>query len=149
MLLRRLRGILGTTALGAVAWAAVGFLVGTALRLHLVFGAEAHLGPNDPFGVIATLTILGATVGAINGFAFGVLIGTIERGRSVAGLRAWRVAAWAAIANGIGLHFFLFQSTPLLVVVGAGLGALTSAGLLRLARRGLAPDRSGSGLRTL
>jgi lipid-A-disaccharide synthase-like uncharacterized protein len=142
MLLRRLRGIIGATAVGTAAWAGLGFLFGIMVRFRLLPGIEVHLGPRDPLGVIATLTLLGAVVGFVNGLTFAILVTVTERGRTVAELRSWRVALWTAIAHGVGLHYFLFPSTPILVVIGAGLGALTSVALLHLARHGEARERS-------
>jgi hypothetical protein len=136
--LRRLRGLLGAVVLGTACWTVLGFIAGAVIRLRLIPGVAFHAGPGSSLGVIGTLTLMGTVIGFVNGLAFGLLMSTAERGRSLDDIRPWRFAGWAAISTAAGLEF-IFRSTPLIVGGGAVCGALIGVGLLHLARRAALP----------
>ena len=58
-----------------------------------------------------------------------------ERGRGINGLRASRVATWAAVASFAALRFVLTSSWPV-IALGSGLAAGIGFGATMLAKRG-------------
>src|ERR1044072_5847329 len=117
MIRQRLRGILRTTIATAAPWAVFGLVVGGVLEFDLIPNFHADLGRPFPGGMIAVCTLAGAMVGAVNGLTLSGLVLATERGKKMEDLRAWRFAAWGAIATAATLGLF-FQS-PTASAVGA------------------------------
>ena len=76
--LRGLRGLLGITIAWSIAWIPLGIFVG--IIDSLVRGQGLVFPPFDRNAPIY------ATVGAVRGFGFGLVLAAMERRRSVAGL---------------------------------------------------------------
>ena len=146
MIRQRLRGILRTTIATIVPWAAVGLFTGLAFQFGLVPGVVVFLNSRVPGGLVAACTLVGATVGAVNGLTLSGLVLATERGKNLDELRAWRFAAWGASATAATLGLF-FQS-PVVAALGAVLGAGAGSAALSAARRARVPQES-SHARTL
>lgn len=141
MIRQRLRGILRTTIATTIPWAAVGLFAGLAFQFGLVPGVVVFLNSRIPGGLVAACTLVGATVGAVNGLTLSGLILATERGKNLEDLRAWRFAAWGALATAATLGLF-FQS-PVVAALGAVLGAGAGSAALSAARRARAPEETG------
>jgi hypothetical protein len=129
--LKRLRGVLGTAATWAAGWFGLG-AVGWGLGLF----------PEGLAFAIPTAGVL-ATVGAIAGAGFAVVLGFTDRRRTLDELTLPRIAAWGAIGGiligvpmsiGMGPLGYIGLSS-FLAILGAG----SAAGSLALAR--VADDR--------
>ena len=140
MIRRRFRGIVRTTIVTAVPWTGLGFVAGMVLRLGLIPNLLAGLSTPFPGGLVAACTIVGATVGVINGLTLSGLILATERGKKIEELRPWRFAAWGAIATA-GTLGLVFES-PLVAAIGAALGAAAGFVALSAARRARAPQNT-------
>lgn len=140
MIRQRLRGILRTTIFTTVPWAGVGFFTGLAFRFGLVPGVVVFLNAHIPGGLVVAFTLVGATVGAVNGVILSGIVLAAERGKNVEELRAWRFAAWGALATAATLGVF-FQS-PVGAAVGAVLGAGAGIAALSAARHARAAHDS-------
>jgi len=141
MIIRRLRGLLASTAGGALAGGIAGF--GLGLIFLLVPGPKTiTIVPQLPGAVLVVPALWGAVVGALSGAAFGVLLMLAERGRGIADLRAYRVATWAAVASVAALR--LGGGSWPLVALGGGLGAAIGAAATWLAKRGAEPVATAS-----
>jgi len=137
-ILSRIRGIVGTGLVWAVAWAPVGIAVGIYAWLRL---------PTDP-GVSPLIFLpmpiaAFATFGAVSGAAFATALAIAERRSSLDALSMRDTAAWGAL-GGLLFPILLVAQTsvgsPLAAVVtmvflGAAMGASSAAGTLYLARR--------------
>ena len=126
---RRLRAALGTAVTWAVGWAVVGM-------------ALSILGGVAPLSGI----ILGAMSGFWSGGAFAVVLGVMERKRTLADLRIPRIIFWGAVAGmvppatsllavGLGGEYVPVPAILLIVGTTGVLGAGCSAGSLLLVRR--------------
>jgi len=143
MLMRRLRGLGGAILLGAAMWGLLGLVVGLAIvaagRIGLLGVIYLGTSPPIPGGVPGATTLLGAIVGAINGFMFAVLLLAAERGHAIDGIPWWRFGLWGAAATGVAT--WLMTQTPLIAGACAVLGGVASIGALALAKRaGERPD---------
>ena len=78
--------------------------------------------------------MLGAIVGAINGFMFAALLLAAERGHAIDRIPWWRFGLWGAAATGVAT--WMITETPVIAAACAVLGALASIGALALAKRG-------------
>lgn len=141
MIRQRLRGIFRTTLVTAIPWAAFGFFTGLVFYFGLVPGVVVFLNSRIPGGLVAACTLAGAVVGVVNGLTLSGLVLATERGKSLEELRAWRFAAWGAIATAGTLGLF-FQSL-LFAGVGAALGAFAGAAALSAARRARVARETG------
>jgi hypothetical protein len=133
-LMRRLRGVVGTTIATSIPWTALGFLCGLAFHFQLIPDITAFAQPGFPGGIVGALTVTGAVVGTINGLVFSGLLFAGERGKTVDDLSAWRFAGWGALATAatLGVPF----SSPIAAGIGAVLGAGAAVATLVTARRG-------------
>ena len=133
MLIRRLRGLFFSMVGGALAGGAAGAVLG--LIFLLAPGPKViTIVPAFPGAVLIVPAAWGAVIGAMSGGAFGVLMMSAERGRGVDELRAYRVAAWAAVASAAALR--LGGASWTLVALGTALAAAIGAGATWLAKRG-------------
>jgi len=136
--LRRLRAALGNAVTWAVGWAPVG------LGLGMYWGSGI---PGVPFWRYAFgMALSTAFAGFIAGGSFALVLGVVERRRTLADLKVSRIALWGAAGGmaypvvsflvsgfggiNLGIGFFL----AILGITGV-LGAGCSAGSLLLARR--------------
>jgi hypothetical protein len=135
MLKRRLRGLFASVLGGAIVGVIGGLTIG--LLFWLTPGPKTiTISPQFPGAVLIVPTLWFAFAGAVSGGAFGTLLMLTERGRSVAELRWYRMAIWAAVPT-LGAMRLAGASWPLAamgVIVGAGIGA----GATFLAKRGVA-----------
>jgi hypothetical protein len=145
LLLRRLRGILGTAVVWAIVWGALGavFLAAQSLWEHL---------EHDPYRtpsygqLLARGFLIFSIWGAVSGAVFALALALAERKRSVSDLSMRRVATWGALGGvtlpliGIVVMPYIGPSTWMFVaqILGATglLGAGCAAGTLALVRRG-------------
>ena len=139
MVMRRLRGILGTAVLWGVPWAfSLGLIAASAA---LILGA--HLGP---FLAFARGALTGFYWGIAAGALFGSALMLTEQRRGFTKLSLKRAAAWGALSGIwfpalIGLAFGP-SAQPLLVIgwpaylATGSMGALSGLATLWLARRG-------------
>jgi hypothetical protein len=133
MLIRRIRGLLTSMALGAIPWAALGGTIGIANAFGWLPGGAFITGPILLGSLVNTLVLVGAVVGAVNGGAFGILLMIAERRRGIAELRASRVGLWSALATG---GTVLLISGSAVIAAGCALGGFgAGAAALRLAQR--------------
>ena len=133
MILRRLRGLLGTITGGALVGGVAGAMLG--LIFLLVPGPkEITISPQFPGAIVLLPALLLGIAGAIGGGAFGILLMLTERGRGINSLRMHRVATWAALATApaIRLGGWSWTTVALGSVVSAGIGA----GATWIAKRG-------------
>ena len=124
--MKRLRGVLGTAATWAAGWFGVGAI-----------GWGLGLFPEALAFAIPTAGVL-ATVGAIAGAGFAVVLGLTDRRRTFEELTLPRMAAWGAI-GGILIGVPMSIGMAPLGYVGlssflAILGAASATGSLALAR---------------
>jgi hypothetical protein len=133
MLLRRLRGLLGATLLGAGVWTPIGVLVGLVFQLGLIPGIQIGTTIPIPGGLPVAMGLVGAIIGAINGLTFGGLLLATERGKKVDDIKGWRFAVLSALATAATLGV-MFQS-GVAAGIGGALGAVGGMGALWLARR--------------
>jgi hypothetical protein len=140
MIRQRLRGIFRTTIATAVPWAVFGFFTGLVFQFGLLPGVVVFLNARIPGGLVAACTLAGAAVGVVNGLTLSGLVLATERGKNLDELRAWRFAAWGAIATAgtLGLFFQSVVVAALGAVLGAGAGiaALSAARRAHVAREG-------------
>ena len=139
MWLRRLRAALGNAVTWAVGWAPVGLVLG----MWVAYG----LPPRVSFwGIAFEMALSTALAGFIAGGAFAIVLGVVERKRTLADLKVSRIALLGAAGGmafpvvsflisglggvNLGADFYL-ATLGLTGVLGAG----CSAGSLLLARR--------------
>lgn len=138
MLMRRLRGLGGAVLLGAATWGLLGLAIGLAIvaaaRFGFLNGVVIGISPPIPGGLPGATTVLGAIVGAINGFMFAALLLAAERGHAIDRIPWWRFGLWGAAATGVAT--WMITETPVIAAACAVLGALASIGALALAKRG-------------
>jgi hypothetical protein len=150
---RRARGVAVTAILWAAAWGLVGIALGVLLW--------AFTGPHaDPGAVVLGAARWWATLGAVGGAAFALVLTAAERrAPSLHALSAGRIARWGAFGGAVppllllpvlwAAHSGALGFGALFVPLGAALGAGSAAGSLGLARRvpgRLAPACAGRGL---
>jgi len=84
--------------------------------------------------------MVGAIIGAINGFTFGGLLIATERGKNLEQIRMSRFAAVGGVATSatLGLVFQSFIAAG----IGGVIGAIAGTGALWLARRAQQPQTS-------
>jgi hypothetical protein len=133
MLRQRIRGLIGTTITACIPWTALGFLTGMVFRLDLVPNLHVHSSGPLGLGLVGVCSLAGALVGMINGVTFSGLLFAAERGKTIDDLRAWRFAAWGAVATAGTLG--LLSTSVIGAALGAGLGATAAVVTLATARR--------------
>ncbi len=127
--MRRVRGIVVSMLLWAVPWTLVGLAIGVALtRMGVVWISPFP----ERLGVPGVLALIGATIGAINGLAFALLMMVAERKRTAETLSVGRVGLWGAIATG-AVAALVFP--PVIALAGAAVGFGAAAAMAYLARR--------------
>jgi hypothetical protein len=139
-LIRRLRGLLGTAAAWALAWAPVPFIIHA--FTGLLSGTSARL--------IIGAVLGSAFSGAVAGLVFGGVLMLAERHNALGRIPGWRFALWGAAGSltvpllGIGAAIIQGRAPLLLPVlvgflpylgINALLGAACARGTLALARR--------------
>jgi len=141
LLLRRIRGALGTAVLWATSWFVASFGLWTAL--HLFLGV---LPMSDPWALILAISTSSAASGFITGLAFSAYLRITCSERSLLDLRAGRLAlGGGGVAAGVSLLWSLgFQlstglSVPLATLVLGSifplvLGGVTAGGSIRAAQ---------------
>jgi hypothetical protein len=134
LFLRRLRGVLTTAALWAIPWSAFGLVAGVAYKLGLFPTGFVFFGPSILGGIVGTLGIAGAIVGAVNGAVFATLLLVAERKHHLGDLRAGRTGIWGGLATGATV--LLILGSPYIAAGTAVIGFLAGAGSVRLAQRG-------------
>jgi hypothetical protein len=142
MLLRILRGVLGTALLWAVVW----LPVGAAFGLLLNAGQRGNVIPPS----VLWMVTMGGAWGGVSGVIFAGLLALAERRHTIADLSLIRVAAWGAVGCAslpvlLALHYLPREDLlalradamflGIVLVVSALLGAACAAGTLTLARR--------------
>ena len=137
MLLRRVRGLLVSSLLGAIPWAVFGVVAGIVASLQLRPG-EVITSPLLFGSVILACTLIGAGIGAVNGAVFGGILMFAERRQGIDELRATRIGTWSALAT--GGTALVFSSSFMVAAVCALLGFGVGAVALRLAKRHASPD---------
>lgn len=139
--MRRLRGAAGTAVVWGAAWAAVGFVIATALNLT-GFGSS---GPwYDSLAVAARLGFMGGIVGVV----FSSVIRLVYPGRELSDINVKRFGAGAAIVAGVFVPGFIVvarwlsgdAALPFMPLFGNGLlaavcGGVAASGSLWLAQR--------------
>jgi hypothetical protein len=149
LLIRRLRGILGTAVAWGLGWSAI------ALPIFIAVVPGSTL-----FGrVLPALRMASyaGMAGAVSGASFAVLVLVLERRRTLTAFSTRRAALWGALAGGgysvvalvvQGLARFLEPTAVVsaTLLVGGVLGAATGSLMLLLARR--ATERSGDSVPT-
>jgi hypothetical protein len=143
-MLRRARGVVGTSLLWAAAWLLVTL---PWLLLHWnSAGEDVYVPPLWAFGVTLVLIV---AWGAAHGILFALIVMTVERGRSWGALRLPRVIA-AGVAAGLAVPVTLGASWWWLTLpvdlpnallgatVSATMGGSLAASTLLIARRGAA-----------
>ena len=133
MILRRLRGLVGTTLLGCIPWTVLGVLTGLVLQLGLIPNLYVRTTLPIPGGLPVAAGLAGAIIGAINGLTFGALLLATERGKTLDDVRGWRFAGLGALATAATLGVVV--QSPIAAAGGGMLGALGGVGGLWLARR--------------
>ena len=158
MLVRRVRGVLVTALVWAVAWLPVGLIVGV-IRALAIQLPEVWLTPGMRLSIfleiVGVLTLTWMIWGAISGALFAVLVALLERRREVDTLSSRRTVIWGALgamalpttillivlAEAPG--FTLIQPAVWTLSISAAQGAVCAFGTLALAQRGqnrLAPS---------
>jgi hypothetical protein len=157
-LLRRIRGALGVATLWGVTWGLGGAAFIT-WRLWSSFPRNRfprqlwalHLLPRIAVEAFAIF----AVVGAVAGVAFSLVLAAAERRRTVDSLSVARASVWGAVAGlAMTLGVVALGHPPLRVVsvLGAvltGVGALSAATTMSLARRAPAAALEGATEREL
>jgi hypothetical protein len=136
-ILRRLRGLLGTALLWAMAWGMAGVVLGFIVALADV-GNFILVAPD----AMSFVGFVMGVYGAVGGLVFASVMMLLERRRRLEDLSLRRVAAWGAI-GGMGLPAAVIAAAPIPIALGTfgglavtgALGAACSAGTLALARR--------------
>ena len=114
--LRGLRGLLGITIAWSIAWIPLG------VCLAMVEGFRYGRGFAFPNIVREAPTL--ATVGAVCGFGFAIVLAAMERRRTLAGLTFPRVVAWGVAGSVV---------IPTLAILTGGAGSTIAGGLWSLA----------------
>ena len=128
LLLRRLRGMLGTGLTWGTMWAALGAVLG------IVVGVLAPQNIDPGEGPLNIAWILG-TAGFISGVTFALVLSRLERGRSLRSVSLPRVALWGAA--GAAVIPLLTPVADAMLIFTCPLGALLAAGSVAVARREL------------
>ena len=123
--LRKLRGALGIAATWGVSWAAIGAALSIIVGIVDPPSIDAGEGP-------LRIGAIFAAVGAISGFAFGLVMSFAERRRS-SELSIGRAALWGAL-GAAALPLLTTMNNSILIFVGP-LGAAFAAASVALARR--------------
>ena len=118
--LRGIRGLLGITLAWSIAWIPLGALVGIA---EGVIWRDGFVFPD----IVESAPLL-ATVGAVCGFTFALLLAAMERGRAVETLPMPRVVAWGVAASLV---------IPVLALLMGGAGSSFAGGLWSLSMFGI------------
>ena len=126
--LRKMRGALGIAATWGAAWAIIG--AGLSVITGMIDPPSIDAG-EGPFRIGA---LFGA-IGAISGFAFGLVMSMTERRRSIGDLSIGRAALWGAL-GAAALPLLTTMNNSLLIIV-CPLGAAFAATSVALARRAL------------
>jgi hypothetical protein len=149
VMLQRWRAALVLSTLWGIIWS----LGGTAVGFYRARTDHMFLHSIRSWGDVVQVVFLHAAawglVGAIQGLAFAGVLTVLGRRVGAAGLRAWRVAAWGALAGLIlpaGLLLYMlgyesrrgggappFNAYVVLLGGGAGLGLLCALGTFLLA----------------
>ena len=132
---RRLRGLLGLAAIGAVAWEAL-------LAILLVISPIITNSPVPLRRLPQAVLAYGAT-GAACGILFGLVLMLMERKRAFGDLTTGRVALWGALGSmSLSLLFAAILGAPgriSMSLIGVALfgvvGAVVSVGTLAIARK--------------
>jgi len=151
-MLRRIRGAIGTGVAWALAWATVETAV---LGATLLLG-----GLSVPLIAFAARVASGATFGFLSGLVFSTAFSIVNRSKSFEEIRLGQTTLLGAGAGTLFPTAFLAALAvagipiPVLAVVvnlltGAGMGALTSYGLVRIARSGSPTSIAGDGVRRI
>ena len=138
----RLRGLVGVSLLGATA--GVLFGVGWGVLAQLGFLPRFYDAP-----LIGQLQVFGSVFGVIGtlvGGGFGLLLTTTSGRLTLGDLDPRRIAALGGFAGAVGPLLVLSfiggwlppAATVPIVLIGGGLGALGSVGVLRIAQMGAA-----------
>ncbi|HEX7938130.1 MAG TPA: hypothetical protein VF483_04005 [Gemmatimonadaceae bacterium] len=135
MLRRRLRGLLTFSLSGTVTGAVCGLALG-ALFLLVPGPKTITIRPTFPGAVLLVPMLWFGLAGALSGAAFAMLFMLAERHRTVAELRWYRSAAWAALPS-LGALRLAGASWPL-VAIGAVVGGAIGAAATSIAKRGRA-----------
>ena len=153
IMLRRLRGALGTALAWAAAWFGVGFIFITTVNvLHLdIFRQYARFS----LSIALRWSAQAAAVGFITGGVFSVYVATALRGRRVEDLKPARFALAGALIAGLaqvgwiavmsGLYSVSLQSLFWPALLSASFGGVASYGSIALARRALPDPKRGIG----
>lgn len=136
-LLRRIRGIVGNALTWSAAWGVVGAAIYAVAATTWNLPAGAPVG-----GMILTGALFLAIYGFIAGGAFSLVLLAAERKRTLHQLSPRRVAVWGGLGSLLmavaPLVSFGFTSDLGVFLLGTGLlGAVSAAGSLSVARRGL------------
>ncbi len=147
MLLKRLRGVLGTALTWATGWGVLG------AGLHLVAVALGWFGL---FGVTLASDVIGhALIGFLGGAGFSMGLLLTERRGSLAQLSVGRSAAWGGVAGLVGSAvvlatlggFGMLPSLAPVLLAGSVLGAVSGGGMSAVARASLPPEHDDLRLR--
>jgi hypothetical protein len=134
--LRRLRGALSLTVLGAFA----GAVIGAAWEL-----VSTLLG-GGPISLDALVfwTPLGATVGGASGLGFSVLVSVLGAKATLEGLSIWKAGLWGGVAgaaasclgiySATGARFTVLQDGLPFILACSGMGVALGGGVIRLAQ---------------
>ena|ERR1019366_9727141 len=95
---RSLRGLAGMGLMWGAAWGTVLALLNIVVWVTIVRHWPVH--QTLALSLLAQW-IFGFSIGLVAGIAFGVLLGVVERRRSVGGLSVPRTALWGAIASAL------------------------------------------------
>jgi hypothetical protein len=133
---RRLRGAMGVGVAWALAWAAT--------QAAVFAGAVLLGGVSAPLVTIVSIAKSGAVVGFVSGLVFSLAFGIVNSDRTLADLRvgpstllgamagALFPLAYVALATAAGLSLAGVGAWGS-ILTGAGLGAVTTFGLVRVA----------------
>lgn len=140
-LLRRLRAALGLGVTWAVGWGVAGAALWAVSFLLLEPYQRARLGWDTAVSVSAGAGFAGALVGMVGGVLFALVLGFVERRKSIDQVSIPRTAALGAVA-GLGIWVAAAPSLGLLAgsLVAGGVftafGAISAATTLAVAKRG-------------
>jgi len=135
-MLQRLRGAIGVSVAWALAWAAT--------QMVVLGGAVLLAGVTVPLGGIVSIAISGAAAGFVSGLVFSTVFSIVNRDRTLAELRVGPSTLLGAMAGALFPVAFVVLATtagaPLsgvvaaaTILMGGGLGGVTSFGLVRVA----------------
>jgi hypothetical protein len=127
LLLRRIRGVAVSMVLWAVPWALLFVCFATAIRN--VYPIEMYTGERG----LLFFAGVGASIGALNGLLFAILLMIGERRRGLDAVRGWRVGLWAALST-LAVVWDTGSFAPWLPAACTALGFGAGVGMLRLAR---------------